>query len=118
MTHDIVTAVYCLDAAAQAARARARKERSVASQEFAATLVGLCAQLVSMAAAAGHSQLIDPSPDPDASMPAALAKCARLMSDMPVPDGVKPRMWSSVMFQVQSAARESLAEPVTIGKES
>lgn len=118
MKSDLVTAVYCLDAAAQLARMQARAEKTVQSQEFAANLMGLCAQLVSMASAAGHAQLMNPVPDENVSLSGALAKCSRLLSEMPTPDGVKPRLWASVMYQVQSAAREAVAAPVRSGKES
>jgi hypothetical protein len=119
MPHDMVTAIHCLDAAAAAARATARAhaaddavEESERWQAVAVRISGLCAQLVTVAANAGHSNLLTPSDRARGSVERELARAARLLSEVPTPKDVKPRSWAQLVLDVQTVARETVTAPV------
>lgn len=120
MPHDMVTAIHCLDAAAAAARATARGhaaadaslEESERWQAVAVRISGLCAQLVTVAANAGHANLLTPKDRARGSVERELARASRLLSDLPVPAGVRPRAWAQLVLDVQTVAREAVSAPV------
>lgn len=107
MIPQIVATIHCLDAAAAAARTTARTERSEAWQTAAVRFSGLCAQLVTIAAGAGHTGLLRPADRPAGAVTLELAKAARLLSETPAPEGVRPRVWTQLVLDVQTAAREA-----------
>lgn len=113
MVSELVTAIHCVDAAAAAARVHAREERSEAWQLMAVRISGLCAQLVTVAANAGHSGLLAPAERQAGSLAVELARASRLLSELPPPAGARPRAWTRLVLDVQTVAREAIASPVT-----
>ncbi|MCY7301246.1 MAG: hypothetical protein LH616_18815, partial [Ilumatobacteraceae bacterium] len=102
MVPDIVLAVHALDAAAVAARATARAERSEPWQEFSLTLSGLCAQVTAAAAAGGHTRLLASGTRQGASsISSELATAARLLSALERPPAVPARLWATCVLRVQ-----------------
>ena len=113
MTPELVTAIHCVDAAAAAARAHAREERSEAWQMVAVRISGLCAQLVTAASNAGHAGLLAPAERQAGALAVELARASRLLSELPPPAGVRPRAWTQLVLEVQTVARESVTAPVS-----
>ncbi len=113
MTAELVSAIHCVDAAAAAARLHAREERSEAWQVIAVRISGLCAQLVTVAANAGHSGLLAPAERQAGSLAVELARASRLLSELAPPAGVRPRTWSQLVLDVQTVAREAVTAPVS-----
>jgi len=114
---DLVAAVHALDAAAGEARKLARANKSIAWQEFAMTLSGLCAQATTAAATAGHTGLLAGAERGEpGTVSVELATATRLLSVLARPESAQPRAWATLVLRVQSAARDAAGGTIdTVG---